>query len=63
MTYTVAGTLYIDTRRYIAYDGSNANKSNVVAGDYNDLKLIHGSNSVSATAGTLTVYPKWGYVL
>ena len=63
MTYTVNGTLYIDTRRYIAYDGSNTNKSNSIAGDYDDLKLIHGNNSVAATAGTLTVYPKWGYVL
>ena len=61
MTYTVNGTLYIDTRRKIAYDGSNNDKDSAINGDYDNLILNSGSNSVSATVGTLTVYPKWGY--
>ena len=61
MSYTVDGTLYIDTRRFIAYDGSNNNKNNAINGDYAGLYLKTGSNTISASVGTLTVYPKWGY--
>lgn len=61
MSYTVSGTLYIDTRRMIAYDGSDNNCNDKINGDYTNLYLKTGSNSVSATVGTLTVYPKWGY--
>ena len=61
MTYTVDGTLYIDTRRFIAYDANNADKNSKVNGDYAGLYLQEGSNTISATVGTLTVYPKWGY--
>lgn len=63
MTYTVAGDLYIDTRRFIAYDGQGQNKNSQISGDYSKIRLIHGNNAVSATVGTLTVYPKWGYKL
>lgn len=62
MTYEVNGTLYIDTRRFIAYDANSADKNNKVNGDYAGLFLKEGSNSISATVGTLTVYPKWGYI-
>lgn len=63
MNYTVSGTLYIDTRRMIAYDGSNNNCNDKISGDYKNLWLKEGSNSISATVGTLTVYPKWGFEL
>lgn len=63
MTYTVDGLLYIDTRRMIAYDANSVNKSNQVSGDYEGLHLKNGSNTISATVGTLTVYPKWGYTV
>lgn len=63
MTYEVDGVLYIDSRRFIAYDSNNANKNNKVNGDYAGLHLKSGSNTISATVGTLTVYPKWGYVV
>lgn len=63
MTYEVDGLLYIDTRRFIAYDANNANKNNKVNGDYAGLYLKSGSNTISATVGTLTVYPKWGYTI
>ena len=61
MTYSVDGELYIDTRRLIAYDSQGRNCSNNISGDYTQLRLVNGSNSVSASAGNLTVYPKWGY--
>lgn len=65
MTYTAIsdGTLYIDTRRMIAYDGSKNNKSNTISGDYDDLHLKHGSNTISCNKGTLSVYPNWGYFI
>ena len=61
MTYTVDGTLYIDTRRFSAYDANSVDKSKNINGDYAGLYLKEGSNTISATLGTLTVYPKWGY--
>ena len=64
MTFEVNGTLYIDTRRYIAYDGSNNNANGNLSGDYDGLVLENGSNTISITSGfTLTVYPKWGYII
>lgn len=63
MTYTVDGELYIDTRRFIAYDALGNNKNSVLAGDYEDLRLDTGTHSISASAGTLKIYPKWGYNL
>ena len=56
------GTLYIDTRRMIAYGSNNANASDKVNGDYRKLYLNNGSNSVSVSSGfSLSTYPKWGY--
>lgn len=63
MTYTVDGELYIDTRRFIAYDENGANKNSLLAGDYDGLWLEPGDNEITATAGTLAVTPKWGYKL
>lgn len=62
MNYEVAGELYIDTRRFIAYDANNADKNSKLNGDYEGLFLKAGTNTISATTGTLTVYPKWGYM-
>ena len=61
MNYTVSSILYIDTRRKIAYDGSNNDMNSSINGDYDNLILKSGSNTISATVGTLTVYPKWGF--
>ena len=65
LTYTSdpAKALIIDTRRKIAYNTSNENKSNTISGDYDDLHLVHGSNTISLTRGVLTVYPQWGYFI
>lgn len=61
MTFTVNGTLYIDTRRKIAYDGNGNGADGNINGDYENLYLKTGSNTISCTAGTLTLKPKWGY--
>lgn len=61
MTYEVEDELYIDVRRSIAYDQDGENMNNKLAGDYEELRLIPGENTVSATTGTLTIYPKWGF--
>lgn len=63
MSYEVNGDLYIDTRRFIAYDGNSENKNNKISGDYAGLYLKSGSNTISASVGTLTVYPKWGFTV
>lgn len=64
MTFTVSNTLYIDTRRFLAYDNNNNNKNGVLSGDYEGLRFITGDNAISITSGfTLTTYPKWGYVI
>lgn len=61
MSFTVSGTLYIDTRRKIAYDGNGAGADGNINGDYDKLKLVSGANTITCTAGTLTVYARWGY--
>ena len=66
MTFTSAGTLYIDTMLKSAYDSSTPakDKSNKVGGDYNKMKLANGENIISITSGfTLTTYPRWGTVI
>ena len=63
MNYTIdsSGVLYIDTRRMIAYNGSYQNMNSQLTGDYEKIRMKSGANTISATVGTLTVYPKWGY--
>ena len=66
LNYTVDGNLYIDTRRLIAYkvdNGAKVNRSDKIGGNYDDLILKPGSNTISATVGTLEVTPRWGYAL
>lgn len=63
MTYSVTDKLYIDTRREIAYDEGGNNMNAYLDGDYADLKLPTGNTTISATVGTLTLYPKWGFNL
>lgn len=63
MTFTSTGTLYIDTRRFIAYDGSNNNCNANISGDYARLRLKHGTNTIAVSGATLEIYPKWGYNL
>lgn len=60
MTATVGQNLTIDTDLMIAYrtDGTTMNTS--VSGDYEDLYLTPGSNSIGITSGfTLKLTPNW----
>lgn len=63
MTYSVTDKLYIDTRREIAYDEGGNNMNASLDGDYADLKLPTGNTTISASVGSLTLYPKWGFNL
>jgi phage-related protein len=55
------GELYIDIRRKIAYNANGVNQNSVISGDYDDMRLQHGTNSISVSGGSLKVYPKWGF--
>lgn len=64
MNYSLGSTsseLNIDTRRKIAYNGSGTGKDGAINGDYEGLYLKPGTNTISCTAGTLKVKPRWGY--
>lgn len=63
MTFTSSGTLYIDTRRFIAYDNAGNNCNSNISGDYKALRLRTGDNTVAISGASLEVYPKWGYNL
>lgn len=61
VSFNVAGTLYIDTRRHITSDGSGNDADARINGDYKKMYLQPGNNSISCTVGTLKVTPHWGY--
>lgn len=62
MKATVNGDITIDTERMIAYNASGASQNTALSGDYEDLFLQKGENSVSITSGfTLSAIPQWGY--
>jgi phage-related protein len=68
MEYEVSNKLTIDCRRQIAVEtssgGTVTNASGSINGNYEDLCLVAGENTVEITGGTtLKVYPKWGYVI
>lgn len=52
--------LYIDTERRIAYRNNGELSNTSVTGDYEDMWLPNGNNSISVSNGlTLSVYPRW----
>lgn len=60
MTATVNQEIIIDTDRMIAYNAAGTNQSNLVSGNYEDLYLLEGTNTISITSGfQLTVQPNW----
>lgn len=65
MTFSgITGTLVIDTRTrtaYVTYNGSRTQADSKINGDYEGLLLKSGSNTVSCTAGTLRIKPRWGF--
>lgn len=65
MTFTgITGTLYIDTRTKTAYvtnSGTTTRADSKINGDYEGLYIKSGTNTVSCTAGTLKIKPRWGF--
>ena len=60
ITVNVSGNLTIDTDRRLAYreDGTYVNSS--ISGDYEDMYLVEGTNTITISSGlSLTVYPHW----
>lgn len=52
--------LFIDTERMIAYRSNGDLVNSSITGDYEDMWLPHGENSISVSDGlTLSVYPRW----
>lgn len=52
--------LFIDTERMIAYRSNGDLINSSITGDYEDMWLPHGDNSISVSSGlTLSVYPRW----
>lgn len=60
MKATVNKKIMIDTDRMIAYNADGTNQSNLISGDYEELYLLEGNNTISITSGfQLTVKPNW----
>ena len=55
----VTTKMTIDTERMIALGNSGQNQSDLVTGNYEDLYLKPGSNTVSINSGTLKITPNW----
>lgn len=60
MTANVGQNLTIDTDRMLAYRRDGTMQNTAVTGDYTDLYLLEGENSISITSGfSLSVIPNW----
>lgn len=60
MSADVGQNLTIDTNLMIAYRTDGAIQNTAVTGDYSDLYLQHGENSISITSGfELKIIPNW----
>lgn len=59
MTANVGQNLTIDTDRMIAYRSDGTLNNTKVSGNYEDLYLKPGENSIEFTGGTLVVVPNW----
>lgn len=60
MKATVNNNLTIDTDRMVAYNADGVNQSMMISGDYENLYLLPGGNSIEITKGfTATMIPNW----
>lgn len=60
MTAWVTSNLTIDTERMIAYTDDGEVSNTAVSGNYDELYLESGTNTITITSGfTLTVIPNW----
>lgn len=63
MTAKITDTITIDTDRMIAYDSNGNNMNTAVSGDYTDLYLHPGNNTLAVTSGfTAQVQPNWRFL-
>ncbi len=54
------GKIYIDTEKKLVYNEAKQNRRTQTQGEYSDLYLKNGINTISITSGfTLTVKPNW----
>lgn len=58
-TANVSTKMIIDVEREIAIGNNGQNQSDLVSGNYSDLILKSGSNTVSLNSGTLAIQPNW----
>lgn len=60
VTANVGQNLTIDTDLFLAYRTDGTMQNSALTGDYNDLWLLNGDNTVSITSGfNLTIIPNW----
>lgn len=55
----VNGTLTINTDLMIAYNQDGVSQNNLITGDYEDLYLLPGVNTISVTGAELKMVPHW----
>ncbi|MDO4803378.1 MAG: hypothetical protein Q4A32_00990 [Lachnospiraceae bacterium] len=59
-TLTVNGTTVVDTERMITYTQADHTLRNTrLTGNYEDLYLVPGANTISASASGVTIIPNW----
>lgn len=64
MTGQVSGDMIIDTENMLAYRNDGTSQNRLVTGDYSDLWLEKGNNTIKANAGisssaTVSIIPNW----
>ena len=60
MQATVNGNITIDTDRMISYNDQMVGQNTAVTGDYEDLYLQEGNNTISVSTGfSLSIIPNW----
>lgn len=60
MKGTINQGITIDTDRMIAYNSQIVNQSNLLSGNYEDLYLLEGDNTISVSSGfSVKIIPNW----
>ena len=60
MKVTVNQEITIDSEKMIAYNQEMVNQSNLLSGDYEELYLLEGANTINISEGfSLSVIPNW----
>lgn len=63
MSATVSENMTIDTELMMAYKSDGTNVNTDVTGDYEDLWLVSGQNTISGKSGfTMSIIPNWRYL-